>query len=94
MFYVAEAFLLEEGVRFSRHSAVIASFGNLFARTERVPRRFHRYLVEAQSKRLIGDYDAESGVTEVEAKEQIGRAEEFIALADGMLGSLPADAQR
>jgi uncharacterized protein len=33
MFYVAEAFLLEEGLAFSKHSAVIAAFGRQFTKT-------------------------------------------------------------
>lgn len=36
MFYVAEAFLEGEGLVFSSHSAVIAAFGQQFARTGRV----------------------------------------------------------
>jgi uncharacterized protein (UPF0332 family) len=42
MFYIAEAFLLGEGLAFSSHSAVIAAFGRHFAKTERVPPEFHR----------------------------------------------------
>ena len=38
MFYVVEALLLEEGSAFSKHSAVIAAFGQLFVKTGRVPR--------------------------------------------------------
>lgn len=33
MFYVAQAFLLGEGLSFSKHSAVIAAFGQQFAKT-------------------------------------------------------------
>ena len=32
MFYIAEAFLLEEGLAFSKHSAVHAAFGERFAK--------------------------------------------------------------
>ena len=45
MFYVAEAFLLSEGLSFSKHSAVIAKFGEYFARTNRIPNVYHRYLM-------------------------------------------------
>jgi uncharacterized protein (UPF0332 family) len=34
MFYVAQAFLAGEGLSFSKHSAVIAAFGQHFAKTE------------------------------------------------------------
>ena len=37
MFYIAQAFLLEEDLTFSSHSAVIGTFGRIFAKTERLP---------------------------------------------------------
>ena len=40
MFYVAEAMLLEKDMSFSRHSAVIAAFGQHFAKTGDA-RKFH-----------------------------------------------------
>lgn len=51
MFYLAQAFLEGEGLAFSRHSAVIAAFGQHFARTGRVPAHYHKYLIEAQALR-------------------------------------------
>jgi uncharacterized protein (UPF0332 family) len=48
MFHVAEAFLDGEGLAYSKHSAVIASSGQHFARAGRVPVDFHRFLLEAQ----------------------------------------------
>lgn len=54
MFYVAEAFLLNEGLTFSSHAAVISAFGRDFARTGRVPVEFHRYLIDAQDLRNQG----------------------------------------
>ena len=42
MFYVAEAFLLNEGLTFSSHAAVISAFGRDFARTGRALLEFHR----------------------------------------------------
>ena len=78
MFYVAEAFLEGEGLSFSRHSAVIAAFGQRFARTQRVPVEFHRYLISAEQIRLRGDYNVEQNITEVEADEIIDRAEKLL----------------
>ncbi len=63
MFYVAEAFLLGEGLAFSKHSAVIAAFGQHFSKTGRVPQEFHRYLIEGESSRNVGDYDIKSGLS-------------------------------
>jgi len=54
MFYIAEAFLEELGMSFSKHSAVIAAFGQHFAQTGRVPVEFHRFLLEAFDLRHNG----------------------------------------
>jgi uncharacterized protein (UPF0332 family) len=86
MFYVAEAFLLGEGSAFSRHAAVISEFGRLFAKTRRVPEEFHRFLIEAQDSRNVGDYDTGPGFSNDHAAEQISRAEEFLKLAERMIG--------
>lgn len=51
MFYVAEAFLEGEGLSYSKHSAVIAAFGEKFAHAGIVPTEFHRFLLEAQEAR-------------------------------------------
>lgn len=56
MFYTAEALLEGDGLSFSSHSGVISAFGREFARTKRVPAKFHRYLIEAQNLRTTGDY--------------------------------------
>ncbi len=82
MFYVAEAFLLVEESSYSKHSAVIGAFGERFAKSGLVPFEFHRYLVEAQQMRNLGDYDIGPGVSESQALEQISRAEQFIQLAE------------
>ena len=89
MFYVAEAFLLGEGLTFSSHAAVISAFGRDFARTGRVPVEFHRYLIDAQDLRNQGDYDINSAITEADVNELIGQAEQFLELAQSLLGNLP-----
>ena len=86
MFYVAEAFLLNEGLTFSSHAAVISAFGRDFARTGRVPVEFHRYLIDAQDLRNQGDYDIDSAITEAEANELIAHAQQFLELAERLLG--------
>ncbi|AFY73474.1 hypothetical protein Syn7502_01391 [Synechococcus sp. PCC 7502] len=82
MFYIAEAFLIGEGLSFSKHSAVISKFGEYFAKTNRVPIEFHRHLIEAEQSRLRADYDASFNTTEIEAIEQIERANLFLTFAN------------
>ena len=86
MFYIAEAFLYSDGMSFSTHAAVIAGFGQHFARAGRVPAEFHRMLIQAQELRLQGDYDPQHDVTPDEAREQIRRAERFLKSAEEFFG--------
>ncbi len=85
MFYVAEAFLEGEGLSYNRHSAVIAAFGKLFARTRWVPSEYHRYLIEGQALRQSGDYGERNAVTRDEAELQIQRAQDFVELGKRLL---------
>jgi uncharacterized protein (UPF0332 family) len=90
MFYVAEAFLLGIGLAFSRHAGVIAAFfGERFAKTGMVPAELHRYLIEGQDKRNVGDYQIGPGLTDIQAAEQIARAEQFLTLAQRLLDCSP-----
>jgi len=88
MFYIAEAFLEGDGLSFSKHSAVIGAFGREFAHKKRVPVAFHRYLISAQEVRNSGDYGERQAVNFDEAQEQIDRAEEFLTLAEKLIGQL------
>lgn len=85
MFYVAQAFLLELNLTFSKHSAVIAGFGKEFVSTGKIDNKFHRYLIDAQSIRNIGDYDTVSEISKEEAQIEIERANEFIKFAKELL---------
>jgi uncharacterized protein (UPF0332 family) len=89
MFYVAEALLLEHGLSFSKHSAVIAAFGQRFAKTRLVLPEFHRYLIEGQDSRNVGDYSLGPSLNEADAALQIARAEEFLNMAVQHLGPIP-----
>jgi uncharacterized protein (UPF0332 family) len=86
MFYAAQALLLDKGLSFSKHSAVIAAFGREFAKQGIVPVDFHRFLIEAQEDRNVGDYGIGPGISPDEAREQIIRAEEFIRVIERQLG--------
>ena len=87
MFYIAEAFLDGEGLSFSKHSAVISAFGREFARTGRVPVKFHQFLIRAQELRNAGDYGEINAVTANQAADSIAQAEEFLELAQNAKNS-------
>ena len=92
MFYVAEAFLEGDGLSFSKHSAVIAGFGQHFVRAARIPSEFHRYLIEALDVRHQGDYGLGQALTDALAGKQISRAVEFLELAERKIGSFSDEA--
>lgn len=78
IFYLVEALLLSKGLRFSSHSALIASYGKEFAKTRILDPKFHRYIVVAQKRRETGHYNAEPIITDEQALESFQWAEEFM----------------
>jgi uncharacterized protein (UPF0332 family) len=90
MFYIAEVFLLGQGLAFSRHSGVHPAFGEHVVKTGVVPPEFHRHLIQGMEVRHAGDYGrGRTTVTPQEASQQIAHAEEFFTLAERLIGPLP-----
>lgn len=87
MFYVARALLLGKGLAFSKHGSLIAAFGQHFVKTGEVEARFHRNLIKAERDRIAGDYSTRSKLTQAKVATMISQAEEFITLAEQMLGA-------
>jgi uncharacterized protein (UPF0332 family) len=87
MFHVAQAFLLGEGLSFSKHAAVVSQFGQRFAHSGRVPVELHRHLIDAMDRRNVADYQVGSGHSQETAGEQIAWAEEFLEMARKKLGA-------
>jgi uncharacterized protein (UPF0332 family) len=81
MFYIAQAFLLSKNLSFSSHKAVISNFGQQFAKTQEIPLKYHRFLIDAQIKRNEADYDLSPNFSLDEAREIINRAEEMLNFA-------------
>ena len=79
MFYAAQALLLSLGLSFSKHSGVIAAFGQHLAKPGSVPTHLHRYLIRAMEVRQAGDYGVAGDVGPEESAAPLGRAEEFLA---------------
>ncbi|MBI3168928.1 MAG: HEPN domain-containing protein [Chloroflexi bacterium] len=89
MFYTASALLLSRGLSFSSHSGVIANFGKEFAKTGAINPKYHNYLIDAQDRRNIGDYEIVFTVTDEQAKEMLAWAAEFIAVAEEYINNHP-----
>ena len=85
MFYTAQAFLLHRGLRFSKHSAVIAAFGHEFAKDDEGLREFHHGIVDAQDARNVGDYQIEVILSDEDVQAHLERAARFIQRAEQTL---------
>lgn len=85
LFYIAEALLLAEGLAFSSHAALIAGYGKAFAKTQRLDPRFHRYLIDAQDIRNLGDYGVGTGVSRSQVTDLLVWVDEFLAAAQAFL---------
>ena len=78
MFYVAEGLLASIGQSYSSHGGVIGSFGREFAKTGKLDSKFHRWLIDAQDVRNVGDYGVGIEISPGQAKELIEQARELI----------------
>ena len=88
MFYIAESLLLERGLSFSSHSAVIAAYGKEFSKTMDLDPKFHKYLIEAQDYRNKGDYGFGPDVSIEQVNHAIDWAKEFLEAARVYLSGL------
>jgi uncharacterized protein (UPF0332 family) len=84
-FYTAQAFLIGRGLRFSKHSAVIAAFGREFAREEESLREFHYGLIEAENARIARDYEIEVPISTEDIQAHLDRAARFIQREESSL---------
>ena len=87
MFYVAEALLASLDKSYSSHGAVQAAYGREFAKTGKLDPKFHRWLIDSQDLRNIGDYDIESHISLEQAQAISGWAQEFIDCAETYLNA-------
>lgn len=103
-FYVAEALLLSEGLRFSSHGQVVGRYGQRFAKTGVLDRRYGRLLARAFALRQLADYgtapdDVESGAVEellAEGRSFLEAAREYIVRrqrGEDAHGPRPSDAR-
>ena len=80
-FYIAEALLNERGLKFNKHSAVHAAFGEHFTKTKEMNPKFHRWLLDSFDKKQVGDYDVETEIESAVTVNVIHQAREFLEAA-------------
>ena len=81
MFFTAEALLNEKDLRFSKHGGVHGAFGEHYVKTGLMDAKYHRWLLSAFNRRIVGDYGAEAEFLIEEAQEVIIQAIEFLEAA-------------
>ena len=81
MFYVAEALLNEQGLRFKKHGGVHGAFGEHFAKPGVLDPKYHQWLLAAFEKRITADYGIEDAMDSGDAEVLIAHAREFLAAA-------------
>jgi len=74
MFYLAGAALFSKDLLFSKHSRVIAGFGQHFVKTGIFSKELHDELRTAYDERSIGDYGYDIIITKDEAGEVLKKA--------------------
>ena len=87
MFYAAEAALADMEQQFRKHSGVHAAFGEHLAKPGLLDPKYHRWLLDAFDKRILGDYGYEMDVDGAAAGEIIKQAHEFVAAVETFLRS-------
>lgn len=85
-FYGATALLLNEGLDFSKHSAVIATLHQRFVKTGRLSQEQGKDLNWLFEIRSVGDYGGTAHVSQPEAERAIEAAEKFLTSVWWLLG--------
>ncbi len=81
MFYSAEALLLSRDLSFSKHSAVIAAFGQHFVKTGILDASLHRHFLEAFDLRNLADYGAVRTIENADVHSVLENAKAFASLS-------------
>lgn len=85
VFYIAEALLNEKGLRFKKHGTVHGSFAQHYVKTGIFDAKYHKLLVKAFGRRMLGDYDEVVQFKSEEVKETITEAWKFLQAAKDYL---------
>ena len=76
-FYAATALLHSEGITASKHTAVIAQFGQHFAKPGRLSTTLHRLLIDLFDERQSADYGG-TIIAEDNAHSTFANAQQFV----------------
>ena len=85
VFYAATALLLNEGLEFSKHSAVIASIHQRFVKTGKLSKAQGKTLNLLFELRNIGDYGGITHITLQQVEQAIQEAKDFLAAVKSLI---------
>jgi uncharacterized protein (UPF0332 family) len=85
MFYAASALLASKGIARSKHSAVLAAFGEHFARPGLIEADYAKALGHAFDARLDSDYDVTFATDRTLAEDVPDEAQRFVERAEQYL---------
>jgi uncharacterized protein (UPF0332 family) len=87
VFYIAEALLNEKDLRFKKHGAVHGAFARHYIKTGLFDAKYHKLLLLAFGRRMLGDYDEVVQFKSDEVKETITEAWDFLQAAKDYLAT-------
>lgn len=85
MFYASKAILLALGEDPHKHKGVINLFGKKVAKVGLSDARYGRILASMERLRIDADYNEQYFATEIEARNAVGEAEDFVNQAQETL---------
>ena len=88
-FYIAQALLGSQGLKFSRHGQVLAQYGLFFAKTQVLDPSYHKLLGSAFDLRQLADYQVEVPIESELVEELIVGGRSFLKAASDYLANLP-----
>ena len=86
MLHTAQALLREKDLHYRKHGSVHAAYGQHFAKTGLLDRKYHRWLLDAFDERLRGDYDVDAVFEPESVSRRIDQARSFLVAAKAYLG--------
>ena len=78
VFHAASAVLLAEGITVDSHSGLKTMFGLRLIKTEKIDKKYGRWLNQLKDERENGDYDIFTSFDREDAENSITEAEKFI----------------
>lgn len=94
MFHAASAMGLAEGKAFPACSGWLAAFGETFAATGKIDRKFHDDLLEAYRLRQIAHYGSFEDISDEVAESAVKKASAFVAMAEDYLKKAGGELER